>query len=304
MRVPPGACGELYLAGAGLARCYLNQPQLTAERFMPNPYGGAGERMYRTGDLARYRPDGTLEYLGRRDRQVKVRGYRIEPAEVEEALRTAGAREAVVVPQTDRLAGYVEIGSTPLADIRKAAAEILPRYLMPAEWICVGQWNRTPSGKIDRAHLPAPESYPATGSTPRGGVEEMLAGIYRSILGTAEIDRDTSFFDMGGHSLLALQLAGRLRSELGVEIPIREIFENPTVGELALRLEGRMPHSPPTGLITAPTARFSGPLTAAQRRLWFMEQLAGRGSQYNVPIVLSIEGQPDAGAVIVVHYEL
>lgn len=297
MRVPPNARGELYLAGAGLALGYVNRPAQTAERFIPNPYGGEGERIYRTGDIARYRSDGALEYLGRSDRQVKVRGYRIEPGEVEDTLRRAGAAEAVVVARSDGLVAYVETEAVSLAAIRKTASETLPRYMLPTKWVEIREWSRTPSGKIDRAHLPQPEAPEARGSAPSGPIEAMLAEVYCAILGLERVDRETNFFEMGGHSLLALQLVDRVRSALSVVLPVRDIFEAPTVAELAERVGRAQREGRSFAIATQSAPRATAPVTTAQRRLWFMNQLAPATSQYNVPIVLSVEGPLNADAL-------
>jgi amino acid adenylation domain-containing protein len=297
MRVPPNARGELYLAGAGVARGYVNRPAQTAERFVPNPYGGKGERVYRTGDIARYRSDGALEYLGRRDRQVKVRGYRIEPGEVEDTLRRAGAVEAVVLPRNEGLVAYVEVESVSLAALRAAASEALPRYMLPTRWVEVREWSRTPSGKIDRASLPEPEESQDGGSAPRGPVEVAVAEIYCAVLGLKRVGREANFFELGGHSLLALQIVGRIRNALGVVLPVRDVFEAPTVADLAERVARAQKGSRPHAVTVQGAIRTTAPLTTAQRRLWFMNQLVPGTSQYNVPVVLSVEGALDITAL-------
>ncbi len=307
-RVPPGARGELYLAGAGLARGYVNQPSRTAERFVPDPHGGIGTRTYRTGDWVRYRPDGALMFLGRRDAQVKVRGYRIEPAEVEDSLRAVGAKEAVVMAQGERLVAYVETAdptgptagptaAPSIGDIRRAVGEKLPKYLVPSVWIAVEQWLRTPSGKIDRKRLPRLAESLEPASELSGATETAVAGIFSEVLGIAA-GRNTNFFEAGGHSLLAMQVVDRIRRALGVPIQVRMLFEAPTVWELAERIDLRRDSiEPPVVSAGGRRDRQAAPLTAAQRRLWFMEQMAPGTSRYHVPFALTVRGPLDIGAL-------
>ena len=246
--VPVGSTGELYVGGAGLARGYRDRPDLTAERFVPRPYGGEpGARLYRTGDLARHLEDGTLEYLGRMDQQVKVRGYRIEPGEIESALLGhPEVREAVVVVREDRkgdrrLVAYVVPRSAEAinpAEIRRFLSERLPQPMVPSASVLLEALPRTPSGKLDRAALPAVDGSARQVEeefvAPSGAVEEAVAEIWAGVLGLEKVGAHDSFFELGGHSLLAVQIIARVRDRFEVEIPLRALFDEPTVEGMAL----------------------------------------------------------------------
>ncbi|NBM15846.1 non-ribosomal peptide synthetase [Streptomyces sp. GC420] len=243
--VPVGVAGELYLAGAGLARGYLNRPALTAERFTADPFGPPGARMYRTGDLARWRPDGTVEYLGRTDDQVKIHGFRIELGEIDTVLaRVPGvARSAVVVredrPGERRLVGYAvpEPGAVCDPDaLRAALARTLPEYMVPAV-VVVDDLPLTPNGKLDRRALPAPAAPADRYAPPATETEELVAELWADVLGVAAIGRHDSFFDLGGHSLGATRVMARLRHALGLELPLHTLFDHPTVAGLAEAVE-------------------------------------------------------------------
>ncbi|MFF8400010.1 amino acid adenylation domain-containing protein, partial [Streptomyces sp. NPDC016172] len=283
--VPPGVVGELYVAGAGLARGYAHSAGLTAERFVADPYGaecGApGERMYRTGDLARWAPDGRLEFVGRVDTQVKVRGFRIELVEVEAALLAHPdiAQAAAVVredrPGDRRLVGYV----VPGAGVAREAVDgvdpaaltggHLPEYMVPSAVVAVDALPLTVTGKLDQRALPEPRvRHARAGRVPRTPREEVLCGIFADVLGVPSVTVDDDFFALGGHSLLATRLASRVRSALGVELRIHTLFDHPTVAALAGRL--------PTGGRTRPPVRAVRhrpdrlPVSFAQQRLWFL----------------------------------
>jgi amino acid adenylation domain-containing protein len=250
---PVGVAGELYLAGAGLARGYLDRPELTAERFVPDPFGAPGGRMYRVLDRARWTADGELEYLGRADFQVKLRGFRIELGEVEAALRTHPAvRDAAAMvrpgaggePQLVAWTVAAEgVGAPAATELRQHLRERLPEYMVPAAWVALEALPLTPSGKLDRRALPAPEgaAEPRVHVAPRNAVEELLAEIIGEVLGRAEVGVHDDFFEMGGHSLLATRVISRVRKQFGVEIALRTLFEAPTVARLAELLVEHQP---------------------------------------------------------------
>ncbi|WP_026400352.1 non-ribosomal peptide synthetase [Actinomadura rifamycini] len=293
---PPGVPGELYLAGAQLARGYLGRPGLTAGRFVADPYGPPGDRMYRTGDLARWRPDGTLEYLGRADDQVKIRGYRVEPGEIESVLAGfEGVAGAAVVVRDGRLAAYVVPASVDVAALRAHAAARLPDHMMPS-FTALDALPLTVNGKLDRAALPAPGGTAGAGRrAPRTPQEEILAGLFAEILGAARVGADDSFFDLGGDSLTATRLVGRVRSALGAELPVRALFEAPTPAGLAARLAG-------AGRDVRPALRPAErpdvvPLSHAQQRLWFLNRFQGAGALFNMPVALRLDGALDLDAL-------
>ncbi|HST59897.1 MAG TPA: amino acid adenylation domain-containing protein, partial [Longimicrobium sp.] len=243
--VPVGVPGELYVGGAGVARGYLDRPAMTAERFVPDPFGGeAGVRLYRTGDRVRWMADGTLEYLGRLDVQVKVRGFRIELGEIE--ARLAGhpeVREAVVLAREDvpgdrRLVAYV-VGAVETDALRAHLRHSLPEYMVPAAFVVLEALPLTPNGKLDRRALPAPDLAPAADRyvAPRTETEALLAEIWAEVLRLERVGVEESFFELGGHSLLATRVVARVREVFGVELSLRAIFETPTVSDLAPRLE-------------------------------------------------------------------
>jgi amino acid adenylation domain-containing protein len=239
--VPIGVVGELYVAGDGLARGYLNRPGLTAGRFVASPFGD-GERMYRTGDLVRWLSQGDLEYLGRVDDQVKLRGFRIELGEVEAALTACpevAQAAAVVFADRQQLIAYVvpSGGSLDPSLLRKRLADVLPQHLVPSACVELAELPLTPNGKLDRKALPAPD-HGGAGRAARTPREEALLGLFGEVLGVSGVDIDSSFFDLGGHSLLAVRLIGRIRSVLGAEVSIRDLFESPSVAELTPRLDG------------------------------------------------------------------
>ncbi|HYO56341.1 non-ribosomal peptide synthetase [Archangium sp.] len=301
--VPVGVRGELYIAGEGLARGYLGRPELTAERFVPDPFSGeAGARMYRTGDVARFLEDGSIEYLGRVDFQVKIRGLRIELGEIEAALAQHPAvRETVVVVREEgsggaRLVAYVvaHAGQTVHeGELRACVSGKLPEYMVPAALVVLEKLPLSPNGKVERRALPAPALRDAEDFVaPRTPGEELVAGIWAQLLGVPRVGRHDNFFALGGNSLRATQAASRLRNAFKAELPLRWIFEAPTVSALAQRLdsarrEGRASQAFP--LTPVPRER-PLPLSFAQQRLWFMDQLIPGDSSFNMPLAVRVKG--------------
>ncbi len=309
--VPAGVAGELLIGGAGLARGYLGQPSLTAERFVPDPFGGApGGRLYRSGDLALLRWDGELEYLGRIDRQVKVRGFRIELEEIEAVLgQHAAVREAVVLAREDvpgdrRLVAYVvgaDGGAREAGLLREHLGRKLPDYMLPAAWVWLESMPLTPNGKVDRRALPPPDEVGGTGGAAAhelSPVEEMVAGVWCEVLGRGRVGADDDFFQIGGHSLLATQVMFRLSQIFGIRLPVNQLFETPTVGGLAGQIEAhlRQQIGPVPPLV--PAGREGElPLSFAQERLWFLDRLQAGPPVYNVPIALRLSGALDVCAL-------
>ncbi|WP_019630457.1 amino acid adenylation domain-containing protein [Actinomadura atramentaria] len=298
--VEPGRSAEMYVGGAGLAHGYLGRPGLTAGRFVADPFGPPGARMYRTGDLARELPDGTLEFLGRADDQVKVRGFRIEPAEVEAALLAHPdvAQAAVVVredrPGDRRLVGYAATGAADgvRPDLRAHLAERLPAHLVPAAVVGLPALPLTVNGKLDRAALPAPALSGDDAAAPATAREAALCALFAEVLGVPSVGVDDGFFDLGGDSLLAARLTGRVRAVLGAELGIRAVFETPTVAGIAAAL-GDGGDRPPLAPVPRPRRV---PLSHAQRGLWFLQR-TGEGSAYNVPVALTLSGDLDEDAL-------
>ncbi len=298
---PDGVPGELWAGGPGVSRGYLGRPELTAERFVPDPFAGEpGARLYRTGDRVRRLREGELEFLGRMDRQVKIRGVRIETGEVEAVLaRAPGVRQAVVVAREDapgerRLVAYV-VGEG-AAGLRAFLRERLPEPMVPSAFVVLDALPLTATGKIDVRALPAPEAVEAEEHTaPRTPGEEVLAEIWAGVLGVERVGVHDHFFERGGHSLLATRVVSRVREAFGVELPLRALFEHPTVAGLAAVLgEGERSDAPP--LLPADRSR-PLPLSFSQERLWFLERMEPGTPHHNVPAALRLRGPLDAGAL-------
>ena len=331
--VPVGVPGELYVGGVQLARGYHQRPDLTAARFIPDPYGAqTGGRLYRTGDLVRYLPDGNLEFLGRIDQQVKLRGFRIELGEIETLLAQHPAvREAVVVVREDerrdpRLVAYIvenkeqtnkEQGdhenatdSCSLfsvlcsADLREYVGARLPAYMVPSAFVTIDALPLTANGKLDHKALPAPEftgsHLDAAYGEPRTPLQAVIAGIWADVLGLDRVGIFDNFFELGGQSVIAARLMARLREACQVELPLRALFERPTVAELAEHIEQasqsiQRPSAPP--LLPVPRDGRALPLSFAQQRLWFLDQLEPNSPLYNVPTVVQLTGRLNVHAL-------
>ncbi|QKW22406.1 amino acid adenylation domain-containing protein [Kitasatospora sp. NA04385] len=307
--VVPGVVGELYIAGEGVARGYLGRPGLTGERFIADPFGPSGSRMYRTGDLVRWGAGGVLEFVGRADFQVKVRGFRIELGEIESAL---GAHEsvaqAVVLVREDRpgdkrIVAYVVPKHgvvpvpvpVPVPELRAYVRSVLPEYMVPSVFVELAALPLTPNGKLDRKALPVPDTTGTTeGRAPRTPQEEILCSLFTEVLGVDGVGVDDGFFELGGHSLLATRLVSRVRSVFGVEVPIRAVFEAPTVAGLAARIGD----ADGARAALVPVERPERvPLSFAQRRLWFINRFDGQSATYNMPLAMRLSGELDRAAL-------
>jgi amino acid adenylation domain-containing protein/non-ribosomal peptide synthase protein (TIGR01720 family) len=307
--LPPGVDGELYIGGDGVARGYLGRPGLTAARFVADPFGPPGARLYRTGDRARWNADGTVAFLGRLDRQLKIRGFRIEPGEVEAALRQRpGVGEAVVVVREDepgrqRLVGYVTPddprGAPDPAALRTALGAALPAHLVPSVVVLLDTLPLTAQHKIDLRALPAPEAARPSALglvAPRTPQEHTLAAVWAEVLGVERVGVTDDFFELGGDSILAARTLTRLRDRLGVRLTLRDVFSARCVAELAPLLADRAAAAPPETIPAAPRDT-DLPLSSAQRRLWFLDDLTDGGTEYNTGVALRLRGTPDVRAL-------
>ncbi|HEX2202459.1 MAG TPA: amino acid adenylation domain-containing protein [Longimicrobium sp.] len=308
--VPVGVVGEMHVGGAGVARGYLGRPELTSRRFVPDPFSAApGARLYRSGDLARRLADGSLEFLGRADEQVKVRGFRIEPGEVASVLLEHPAvREAVVVVRGEgdarRLVAYVVpapgVAAPPAAELRAHAAGRLPEYMVPAAFVAMDALPVTRNGKVDRRALPDPE--PDAGRAylpPRTPTEEILASAWAELLEVERVGADDDFFALGGHSLLATRVVSRVREALGVELPLRTLFEAPDLGALAAAVDALLREG---AGVAAPPVRHvehgvDAPLSFAQERLWFVDRMEPGSPVYHMPSTYRLVGPLDVDAL-------
>ena len=295
--VPDGEPGELHIAGVQLARGYLNRPAETAARFVADPHGAPGDRMYRTGDLARRREDGELEFLGRVDTQIKIRGHRVEPSAAEAVLaRHPDVAQAAVTARENRagepyLAGYVTAAPGRAPDPQRLRAHCrgaLPRHLVPLAFTVLDALPLTANGKLDRRALPAPVESRTAGRAPADDAERLLCAVYAEVLGLPEVGADDDFFDLGGHSLAAARLVGLLRSRGKADLEVRAVFEAPSPAALALRLP---PAGPPRGPAPAVAERHGRlPLSPQQRRLRFLHQVESADPSYNVPVAVRLRG--------------
>ncbi len=309
--VPIGVAGELLIGGEGLARGYHGRPELTAEKFIGDPFSvEAGARLYRTGDLARYRADGQVVHLGRLDQQVKIRGFRIELGEIEAALAGCpGVGQAVVVAREDTpggaaLAAYVVAQpgqSVTGTDLRQHLRQSLPEYMVPQYFVQIEALPLTPNGKLDRKALPAPER--GAGDTgqafvaPRTPTEREVAAIFGELLQLERLGVHSDFFDLGGHSLLAIRLMSRLGTAFAVELPLQVLFEAPTVGALAQRVEQALGSGVALPALRPAVRGGALPLSFAQQRLWFLDRLEGGGAVYNIPMAYRLAGALDVAAL-------
>ena len=312
--VPVGVEGELYIGGVALGRGYNGRPELTAERYIPHPFSAeAGARLYRSGDWGRYLADGEIEYLGRRDEQVKVRGYRIEPGEIEAVLCAGGkVSQAVVVGQADGsgslglVAYVVAVAGQRVSEgeLREQLRQKLPEYMVPGRYQVLEELPLTASGKVGRGRLPAVRMAVRVEAGGRRSwrteVEEIVAGMWEEVLGISEVGAGENFFELGGHSLLATRLMARVRERLKVEVALRRLFEGPTVEELAqaveeeLRSGGGVNAAEP---IKAVSREGDLALSYAQRRLWFLDQLEPGRASYNLASAISLKGNLQVAAL-------
>ncbi|SDL05970.1 amino acid adenylation domain-containing protein [Nonomuraea maritima] len=302
-RTPIGTPGELCIAGIGLAEGYAGRPGLTARQFAPDPYGPPGARLYRTGDLAKWLPGGEVDYLGRMDDQVKIRGMRVEPGEIESLLAEHPAvRTAVVQPVRGVLAAYVvPSGDVPPepAELRALLHERLPDHMVPTTVTFLDELPTNANGKLDRSALPEPGA--AAGpvrEAPRGPVEDSVAALFESVLQTGPVGRDDGFFTLGGHSLLAIRMVTRLRAAFAIELPVRALFEAPTVAALAERITAarRTTAAPVPEVLPLPRGGLL-PVSYGQRRLWFLDQLETGRAVYNTLVWLRLRGPLDVGVL-------
>ena len=303
--VPVGIEGELYIGGFGLARGYMKRATITAERFIPHPFSDrAGSRLYKSGDRAKYRPDGTIEYLGRNDLQIKLRGFRIELGEIESVLKQHPAiDDSVVMLQgsshdDQRLVAYlVPAEPTNLPshqELLEHAHRTLPDYMLPSHFLMVEQLPLTPNGKVDRQALSALElQEESSGLTEaRSPIEEIMVELWREVLGYAQVSTSDNFFEKGGHSLLATQLISRIRHLFQIDLPLQSLFESPTLTALARKVEERLRQGQAAELppITPTPHEAMIPLSFAQQRLWFLDQLEPGSTAYNIPMAIQLDG--------------
>ncbi|WP_161893845.1 non-ribosomal peptide synthetase [Gordonia spumicola] len=296
---PVGVPGELYLGGVQVARGYAARPDLTAERFVADPYGPAGGRLYRTGDAVRWTADGELDYLGRTDFQVKLRGQRIELGEIESVIGGApgvvhAAAVVVDTPGGQQLVGYYAPDTVETDTVSAAVASALPEYMRPAVWVPLESVPLTTSGKVDRRALPAPTVGDREYVAPAAGRESAVADVFAVLLGVpvGEVSATTSFFELGGNSLSGMRLVSRVGEALGVDVTIRDVFDAPTVRDLVALLDGRAAALP--AVVRTDPRPPVVPVSRAQQRMWFLNQFDPASGAYNIPLVLRLDGAVDA----------
>ncbi|MGF6358332.1 amino acid adenylation domain-containing protein/non-ribosomal peptide synthase protein (TIGR01720 family), partial [Paenibacillus sp. 4624] len=302
--VPIGVAGEMYVAGEGLARGYLNRPDLTAEKFVDSPFA-EGEKLYRSGDLAAWLPDGNIEYLGRIDHQVKIRGYRIELDEIEtQLLNVKGVEEAVVLAREDNVgekalvAYFVADRTLTISEMRTSLAQEMPGYMIPSYFVQLERMPLTSNGKVDRKALPEPQGGMDTGVeyvAPRNQLEAQLVKIWEEVLGYSGIGVLNNFFELGGHSLRATNLVSKIRKEMSVELPLRDVFRYMTVGSMAEAI-ARLGETKHTSIPKAEEQAYY-PVSSAQKRLYVLNQLDSLELNYNLPSALRLEGLLDEAKV-------
>jgi non-ribosomal peptide synthetase component F/acyl carrier protein len=310
--VPVGVTGELFIGGEALGRGYLHRPHLTAEKFIPHSFSARpGARLYRTGDKVRYRPDGNIEFIGRVDNQVKVRGYRIETGEIEAVLNrhalvdesvvvalgeTAGEKQLIAYVVAGRDAGVAQGGEGELSirELRRHLKEQLPDYMIPSAFVMLDGLPLMPSGKVDRKALPAPGAVNASENyaAPRTPAEELMTGIWQEVLGVERLGIDDDFFESGGHSLLATQVSSRVRETFRTELSLRELFEKPTIRELTESVQASIPNARAVDAMPMQPVSRAGdlPLSFGQQRLWFLHQLEPDSYAYNIPMAVRLSG--------------
>ncbi|MFI6456126.1 amino acid adenylation domain-containing protein [Streptosporangium amethystogenes] len=297
--VASGETGEIYIGGAGVARGYLGRPELTAEVFIPDPFGGsAGARLYKTGDFARTRPDGRLDFIGRADHQVKLRGYRIELGEIEVVLgRHPHVRSATVLLQQDQLVAYVVMSGGTVEELRAFLGAKLPEYMVPARFVPLAEMPLTLNGKVDRRALPSVRGVDTVrdSTAPRTPTEAAVAEAWRRVLNLERVGVHDDFFALGGHSLAAMRMAVQLEDALRRPVQSRIFFEHPTVAAVAREIDGGVQEAP-RPLVLGSVSEWS-PLSPAQQRLWFIDRLVPDSALYNVPISYTIDGDLDAAAL-------
>ncbi|MEK8072440.1 non-ribosomal peptide synthase/polyketide synthase [Rhodococcoides navarretei] len=303
--VPAGVPGEMYVAGGQVARGYLGRAGLSATRFVADPFAGDGSVLYRTGDVARWSTDGELEFVGRADDQVKIRGFRIELGEVENAVASAPAvgQAAVIVredsPGATRLVAYVVPAADSTVDtdaVRAAVGENLPEYMVPSAFVVLDAIPLTANGKLDRRVLPEPAARTREFRPPTTPVEEMVAGVFADVLGVARVGLDDDFFELGGNSLVATQVVSRLGAAADTTVPVRALFEAPTVAALAARVEqGSGAGARPALMASTRPSRV--PLSLAQQRMWFLNRFDSESTAYNIPFALRLSGRLDVDAL-------